>query len=270
MRVTPLQWPTSDGPVMRGSLYRADAGTGDAGARDDLVVLHHGFASTRTEGLGLFIGLVRALSARGFAIASFDRRAHGESDGDFADITIDTEIQDAVGSLEWLSVHPAIAARAVHLVGMSMGAVVASAAAARTHAPVASLVLWSPAAVFADEFRSGTVLGNPLDNLERDGHVDFMGLRLSPAYAEAAIRFDPYGAARGFSGPVRVLHGTDDEIVPTSYALRYGDLYGERAEVTVVQEADHGWASVRSRAVLYEETVRFLDLHRSGPATPRT
>jgi hypothetical protein len=254
---------------MRGSLYRADDDAGRAGAgRDDLVVLHHGFASTRTEGLGLFVGLARALCARGFAIASFDRRAHGESDGDFADITIDTEIEDAVGSVEWLSTHPAIEARAVHLVGMSMGAVIASVAAARARTPVASLVLWSPAAVFADEFRGGTVQGRPLADLERDGYVDFLGLRLSRAYVEAAIRFDPYGAARGFSGPVRVLHGADDAIVPTSYALRYGDLYGDRADVTVVADADHGWASVRSRAVLYEETVRFLDLHGSDPATP--
>lgn len=256
---------------MRGSLYQAGDGAGVAGAaRDDLVVLHHGFASFRTEGLGLFVGLARALCARGFAIASFDRRAHGESDGDFTDITIDTEIEDAVGSLEWLSAHSAIGARAVHLVGMSMGAVIASVAATRTRAPVTSLVLWSPAAVFADEFRRGTVQGRSFSDLERDGYVDFMGLRLSQAYVEAAIRFDPYRAARGFSGPVRVLHGADDVIVPTSYALRYGDLYGARAEVTVVQDADHGWASVRSRAVLYEETVRFLDLHRSDPATPTT
>lgn len=269
MRVTPLHRTTPTGAVIRGSLYQADDDTGGAQARGgDLVVLHHGFGSTRTEALGLFMGLTRRLCARGYAVASFDRPGHGESDGEFEDITIDSEIEAAASSVDWLCEQPGIDARAVHLLGMSMGGVVAAVAASRTHTPVSSLVLWSPAAVFADEFRAGTVQGRPFAGLEQAGFVDFLGLKLSPAYVAAAVRFDPYAAASGYAGPVRVLHGADDAIVPPSYALRYAEVYGDRAEVTVVAGADHGWASVQARATVYDQTLQFLDRHRAAGTTP--
>ncbi len=269
MRVTPLHRTTSTGAVMRGSLYEAGSAAGGRRAGSgDLVVLHHGFGSTRTEALGLFTGLARLLCARGYAVASFDRPGQGESDGDFEDITIDSEIESAAGAVDWLCELPWLSGRAVHLLGMSMGGVIASVAASRTRVPVASVVLWSPAAVFADEFRAGTVQGRPFEDLERRGFVDFFGLRISPAYVAAAVRFDPYEAARRYPGPVRVLHGADDAIVPASYARRYGDVLGDRAEVTLVAGADHGWGSVAARATVYEETLRFLDRHHSSDADP--
>lgn len=267
MRVTPLHRPTPTGGVVRGSLYQAD-GAADRTADGDLVVLHHGFGSTRTEALGLFTGLWRLLCASGYTVASFDRPGHGESDGEFEDITIDSEIEAAAETIDWLCGQPGLGGRAVHLLGMSMGGVVASVAASRTRTPVSSLVLWSPAAVFVDEFRAGTVQGRPFDGLEETGFVDFLGLKISAAYVEAAVRFDPYAAAAAYTGPVRVLHGADDVIVPASYARRYADVLGERVEVTVVAGADHGWASVDARATLYGETLRFLDRHRPEGASP--
>lgn len=264
MRVTPVHRATPTGAVMRGSLYEAATGPGSRHG-GDLVVLHHGFGSTRTEALGLFTGLARLLCARGYAVASFDRPAHGESDGEFEDITIDSEIEASAGAVDWLCELPWLSGRAVHLLGMSMGGVVASVAASRTRVPVTSVVLWSPAAVFADEFRAGTVQGRPFDDVETTGFVDFLGLRLSPAYVAAAVRFDPYAAAADYPGPVRVLHGADDLIVPAAYARRYADALGDRVEVTVVPGADHGWASVAARATVYDETLLFLDRHRVAP-----
>lgn len=266
MDVTPLSWSTPAGAVMRGSLYHP-AGDGLAcAAGTDLVVLHHGFASTRTEALGLFMGLARELCARGFTVASFDRVAHGESDGEFDRITIETEVEDAVGAITWLADHPTLRPRSVSLLGMSMGAVVAGVAAARLRTPVASMVFWSPAAVFADELRGGSIQGRPFGDLATTGYVDFLGLRLSAAYVDAAARFDPYAQARGYEGPVLVMHGADDAIVPSSYALAYGDVYGDRAEITVVDGADHGWSSVGAREVLYDRTLAFLVRHTAPVA----
>lgn len=263
MKTTYLQ-PTVGAGVVRGSLHQPDAGVGG-----DLVVLNHGFASNRIEGLGLFVALARELCGRGFQVASFDRPGQGESDGEFMDVTVDREIAHVSDLLEWMSGEAPIAFPALHLVGMSMGSVVAAAAAAQASVPVASLTLWSPAAVFADELRGGTVQGLPFGDLATKGYVDFLGLPMSQAYIDAAVSFDPYAAADGYRGPVRILHGAADPIVPAVYAERYADVYGDMAELTVVEGADHGWSSVPFRATVIGETARFLVAHAVGPGVGR-
>jgi hypothetical protein len=258
VKLTYLQPHIGDG-VVRGSLYQPDGAVGG-----DLVVLNHGFGSNRIEGLGLFVALARQLCAQGLQVVAFDRPGHGESDGAFSEVTVDREIEHVLAVLDWLSGPAGIDAPAIHLVGMSMGSVLAAAAAASSPVPVASLTLWSPAAVFADELRGGTVQGLPFGDLQTRGYVDFLGLQMSVAYVEAAVRFDPYAAAAGYRGPVRILHGAADPIVPTSYARRYADLYGSAAELTVVDGADHGWSTVPLRAQVIAETGRFLTAHAVG------
>lgn len=258
MKTTYLQQDIG-GVVVRGSLHQPAEG-----AAGDLVVLNHGFGSNRMEGLGLFVALSRQLCAQGFQVVAFDRPGQGESDGEFVDVTIDREIAHVRALLEWVSARSPITFSALHLVGMSMGSVVAAAAAAHSPVPVASLTLWSPAAVFADELRGGTVQGLPFGDLETTGYVDFLGLAMSKAYIDAAVRFDPYAAAAGYEGPVRILHGSADPIVPTVYAQRYAELYGDRAQLTVVEGADHGWTSVPRRATVIGQTVQFLLAHASG------
>lgn len=71
-------------------------------------------------------------------------------------------------------------------------------------------------------------------------------------------RFYPYEAARGFAGPVRILHGASDPIVPTVYTERYREVYRGSCQLTVRVGADHGFATVPDRAFLIEEVVAFI------------
>jgi len=249
-----------DGVVLRGTLYLP------AGRRGLLpaAILVHGFGSNRMES-GIFVRLGRALADRGIIAVAFDRTGHGESDGSFTDLSFDRDVadvlhvHDAVGALD--TVDPGN----LHLVGMSMGAVVATVAAAARPDRCRSLTLISTAASFADEIRGGTLQGHPVDVLTADGYFDFLGARLGTDFLQAAPGIDVYGRARGFAGPVRMLHGTAD-FIPVAYAERYRQVYGDKLDITIVPEADHGWTSVRLRDLIVSETVTFIGAlaNRSG------
>lgn len=248
-----------DGLTLRGTTY-LPAGTGGP---FPTALLLHGFGGNRVEVSGAFVRLARELAGRGIATVAYDRAGHGESDGEFFDTTATGDVRQAVAVVRRLADVAELDSANLHLVGMSLGAVIASGLAPISPLPVRSLTLWSAAASFADEIGGGQLQGRPVDGIERDGYFDFYGMRLGPAMIADACGYDVYGRAAGYPGPVRILHGTAD-FIPVSYAQRFVEVYGEQAELTVVDGADHGWAQVPHRDLVIGQTVDFVVRQATG------
>lgn len=247
-----------DGLTLRGTSYLPDGPGPFATA-----VLLHGFGGSRVEVSAAFVQLARALNRAGLAAVAYDRAGHGESDGSFFDTSASGDVRQAREVLSAIAQLDFVAPGGLHLVGLSLGAVIAAALAAESPVPIRSLTLWSVAAVFVDDIASGVIQGRSLESLKTDGYFDFYGQRMGPAMVEDAATFDPYQRAAGYRGPARILHGTAD-FVPVSYAERYQQLFGDCAELSVVPGADHGWASVPHRDLVIAETVAFVE--RCEPA----
>ncbi|OUE30164.1 Alpha/beta hydrolase family protein [Clavibacter michiganensis] len=264
MRIRPFEARVR-GLALRGSQHLTDA----AGPRPTAVLMH-GFGGSRVETTGVFVALARRLAAAGIGVVAYDRAGHGESDGEFLDTTVTGDVADARRVLEAVRHLPEVDPGDVHLVGMSLGAVVASVVAAEEGAvgtAIRSLTMWSTAAVFVDDIRSGTIQGHSLASLDADGWFDFAGMRMGPAMRDDALAFDPYARAAGHRGPALLLHGTED-FVPVGYARRYlaPEVLGDRAELVVVEGADHGWAQLPQRDEVIDRTVGFVRAHAAGGA----
>ncbi|WP_445444758.1 alpha/beta hydrolase [Clavibacter sp. km3a] len=216
-------------------------------------LLVHGFGDTGTGGHGLWVPVARALAASGTAARAYDRLGHGVSDGDFADVRLLDEVDQVSAMIRVLAED---ADGPVHVVAHSLGGVESALAAARAPELVASLTLWSPAGVVVDDVTvHGRVMGEPLAAARERGVVDIQGMRLGLAFPDEVLAgVDVYGPVPGYRGPVDVLHGTADEVVPVAYGARYGELM-PGATFTAVEGADHGWSSVDLRRMLTERLL---------------
>lgn len=235
---------------------------GEGGSPRPTAVLLHGFGGSRVETTGVFVRLARTLVDAGIGVLAFDRAGHGESDGEFFDTTASGDVSDTAAVITALREHADVDAGNMHLVGMSLGSVIAAAVAAEDPG-IRSLTMWSTAAVFVDDIRSGQIQGQSLAALDGPaGYFDFLGMRMGPAMRDDALSFDPYARAAAYAGPALLLHGTAD-FVPVRYAQRYAenDVFGARAEVVVVEGADHGWAQLPQRDDLIARTVAFIQTH---------
>ncbi|MGY1495774.1 alpha/beta hydrolase [Streptomyces sp. QTS52] len=233
---------------------------GPTGTRWPTVVFVHGFTSNRIE-LPNFVAMSRLLEAHGIASVRFDLSGHGESDGDFFDVTITGEIAETRAVLQTVQTFDFVDPERIGLVGMSMGGVVAGIVAAEEPGIVA-LCLWSPAAVAPFEIGSGYLKGRRLaPEIAEKGYVDADGHRMSPALVEDIAGLDVYGRSSGYAGPVHILHGDKDDIGPIEYVRRYLDHYDGDAHLEVVEGADHAWGSVPHRTTLHQSTLRFLREH---------
>ncbi len=246
---------TVDGLVLRGTL-RTPTGTGPF----PTAVLCHGFGGSRGDGGRFLVDVARALADRGVATLAYDRAGHGESDGEFFGTHVTQDVAHALRVLDAVAALDVVDADDLHLAGISLGAVVASCTAAATALPVRSLTMWSTAAVFVDDIRSGQIQGMSLDTLDTLGYFDFHGQRMGRAMVDDALTFDPYARAAAYRGPALLMHGTAD-FVPVRYAQGYLDVLAPGTELEVVEGADHGWSTVPHRELVASRTAGFVESH---------
>ena len=242
-----------DGLTLRSTVHVPD----DPASRWPVVVFVHGFASNRLE-LPSFVGMSRLLADNGVASVRVDLSGHGESDGDFFDVTITQEIAETRAVVRAVREFEFVDAERLGLVGMSMGGVVAGVVAAEEPG-IRALCLWSPAAVAPFHIRDGHIQGQPFaEEIAEKGYFDAGGYRVSPALLQDIAGLDVYGRSAGYRGPVRIIHGDHDDAAPLEYGRRYLEHYDGNAELEVVPGADHAWGTVPHRTRLHQSTLEFL------------
>ena len=67
-----------------------------------LLIMAHGFTDDKVSDNRLFVRFPRCAREQGFAVLRFDFAGSGDSEGDFADVTITGEIQDLRSAIAFL------------------------------------------------------------------------------------------------------------------------------------------------------------------------
>ena len=203
------------------------------------VVLLHGFTGSRGEIHRLFVKTGRALAKNRIASLRFDFRGSGESEGDFGKASVTGEIQDALRAFDYLRRKPQVDPERIAFLGLSLGAAVASCAAAR-RPQVRRMVLWSPLAQVERLF-TGPARFSPrkIREWKKKGHVDLNGERMGIQWLEDTARQDPLGEAAKFKGKVLIVQGSKDQTTPIQQARLYLKRFGPQARLHVIRGADH-------------------------------
>lgn len=209
------------------------------GQKCPIVMLCHGF-SGRKDG-PMFELIADSLANHGIASIRFDFNGHGESEGDFVDMTVPNEIEDATKVYEY--VRDLRYVSDVAIVGHSQGGVVAAMTAGQMEkGSFKAVVLMAPAAVLRDDAIRGNTMGKSYDPLDPPEFVElYGGLRLGRNYIKTAFYLPIYETAAKYSGPALIVHGTADRVVPYTYGERFHQLW--HSSEWVLQDAyDHGFS----------------------------
>ena len=214
-----------------------------------IVILCHGFTSNRNGGLER--GIAQELEARGIASIRFDFNGHGESEGDFQQMTVPNEIEDALHVYNWVKADSRFGN--IGIAGHSQGGVVTAMLAGKLgkKALKGGVVLLAPAGVLRDDAIRGLVAGQPNtqgDPLDPPEYVEVWGHRLGRDYITTAFWLPIYETAAGYKGPACIIHGTADRTVPFTYGLRFHQLW-KGSEWHLLDRYDHGFGPHPEEAV---------------------
>ena len=192
--------------------------------RCPMAILMHGFMSSRK--FYPMPQLARSLARQGIASVRFDFDAHGDSEGRFIDMTIANEIADARAVFDYVCGLPYVTD--VAFAGHSQGGVVAGMLAGEledSDRNPSCLVLLAPAAVLKDDAIAGKCMGTRYNAAEPPEYVNVMFHRLGREFILAAQKLPIYETSGRYTGPVCIIHGRQDSIVPYSYSVRYDETY---------------------------------------------
>lgn len=201
-----------------------------------LVMIFHGFNSRKE--MPLLQSIADELDKKGIASVRFDFNGHGQSDGNFSDMTIPNETEDARKVYEYVKNLPNITS--VSLVGHSQGGVVASMMAGELGTDgIKSVVLLAPASVLRDMAKQGNLFGIKYDVASLPEYVEIPGCcRVGKEYVQSARDLPIYETSARYKGPVLIIHGTSDDIVPYSYGVEYDKIY-DNGELKSLSGVDH-------------------------------
>lgn len=205
-----------------------------------LVIICHGFGGNCNA--ELLTDISNNLLDNGIASIRFDFDGHGKSDGEFVNMTVPKEIQDLKSVIAWAQSQPWV--KNISLSGHSQGGVVASMTAGQLGPSVIkSVVLLAPAAVLRDDALRGSTMGAVYDPWEEtEGYVQlpFGNMKLGREYIRTAMTLPIYETALQYTGPVLIMHGTHDRIVPYTYGERYHYGY-KHSNLKLIDGEDHGF-----------------------------
>lgn len=216
-------------------VYRPDLQEGE---KSSLVILMHGFMSEKRE--RVMTTIASELQEKGIAYIRFDFNGHGDSEGDFQNMTVANEIEDAKKIYEYARSLDFVGD--IVLLGHSQGGVVASMVAGDLGSEnISGLVLMAPAAVLKDDALNGEMFGVRFDPVNIPEYVQVFNRRVGREYIKVAQTLPIYETAARYEGPVCIIHGMSDEIVPYSYGERYKDGYKDAA-LHLVEGENHAFS----------------------------
>jgi len=240
----------SNGANLFAVLHEADSGIRKSA--DIALVMCSPFGEEAHVCRRVFVNFARCAAKLGIPVLRFDYFGCGDSDGEFADASIERWIGDIKSAVSF--VRSGSNVERVGLVGLRFGASLALLAA-ENDPTISSLVLWEPivslrscmrnvlrASLAAQMVRHGKVVRSRalLENDLASGiPVDAGGFQLSPALYLGAKQIDLLSRARNFSGDslVVTIRSTHHKGEPDLFSLRRGlSFSGGNAKLCSVQE----------------------------------
>ncbi len=216
-----------------------------------LVILSHGFGGDH-EGNRDYADF---FVSRGFAVFSFDFCGGGrrsKSAGTMTEMTVLTEAEDLNAVISHFQKEERFSA--ILLWGGSQGGFVTAYVSAERPEDIRAVVLEFPAIVLQDDAKKRALADGSFPETS-----DVMGNTISHLYNEAATSFDLYDMMGAYKGPVLILHGDQDPIVPLDYSRRARDVY-ENAELIILPGQGHGFTG-EARQKAMEKEADFFKSH---------
>ena len=240
--------------ILRGMEHIPDEVAGAVPA----VVLFHGYTANKLQEHRLFLKVSRALEALGIACFRYDFYGSGESDGNFEEMTLDTEMEDANAILDSVRHDSRVNPSRVTLLGLSMGGLVASLLAGDRPSDVAKLVLLAPAGNM-EQLIWGMLERNRVPDTQET--MDNGGNLVGRGFALSLKGLKVFERSKNFTGPVLLVHGREDEAVTYQVSYQYKEYaYGDRAQIVLLPGADHTFNATPWEQEVIQRVRGFISL----------
>ncbi len=201
-----------------------------------MVICLHGFTGSKESPHNVLAS--RAIQEAGYASLRVDLYGHGESGGEFRNHNLYRWIDNTLCVLDYARSLPYVTG--ICLSGHSQGGLVAALVAGMAPDLIKGLILRAPAFMIPQCAREGNLLGRHFDPEHVPDEIRVTGdLTLKGSYLRVAQTVHADEAVCRYKGPVLILHGTEDDVVPPEDSLAAAEKYADCQLVMIPGEGHH-------------------------------
>jgi pimeloyl-ACP methyl ester carboxylesterase len=216
-----------------------------------LVILCHGFLSSKSDCRRIFVESGRTFAEAGFDAFRFDFYGSGDSAGDFSDSLISHYLANLRDAISWAR---AQGYERIAVLGLSMGA--ATAILSQVETPVDALISWSAVPDMNRTFQ------NYISNLDEvsAGVQEYVheGWLIKRAFWEDALTYDIQGALARITVPKFFIQGTADAPVFVEGFAAFRDIVQPPADFMEIPAAGHTYSLPAHRHQVIRQTLIWL------------
>jgi uncharacterized protein len=203
-----------------------------------LVLLLHGLSGSQED--PVIVATAQALNEAGIATLRIDLNGHGGSGGNVIDMTVPNQIEDARVAFDYARSLPFVSS--IGLLGHSQGGIVSAMLAGQLRSKISALVLLAPATTIPESARAGNMMGVQFDPQNPPASITIFGLPIGRKYILTAQKLKSNSVPARFTGPVNLIHGLEDEALPSEGAKRYVKNF-RHGELHLLPGQDHNFFS---------------------------
>lgn len=244
-----------------GSIHFPDFYLDKSNVSYPLIIICHGFTSSRIGVDRLFVKSANQLTAEGCIVVRFDYSGCGESEGNYGNSGLDELIEQTINVIEFCSGIDKVDSNNITLLGHSLGGAAALLTAVRDNR-IKQLILWSAVANPYEDIVK--IVGvNNLRNFDKSTSIDYLGYTFTEKYFNSLSKFQPLEEIKEFRGDTLVIHGTDDKDIPVHYCQTYEKEFLLRTHGSctkqIIQGANHTYSCSAHFKELIDTTKKWVN-----------
>ncbi|MDR7072925.1 alpha/beta hydrolase [Fictibacillus barbaricus] len=224
-----------------------------------LLIICHGFTSTRIGVDRLFVKAAQEFESLGFAVIRFDYAGCGESEGIYGENEFADFIDQTKSVISYGSRLSAIDPNLITLIGHSLGGAVAACTAAEDKR-IKNAVLWSAVGNPYEDITG--IVGYDKHLFHRNLVIDHLGYAITGAFISSLRSFSPMTIWNQYKGNVLFVHGTTDDTISPDYCTLYYKHAKQRhfgvSDMMLIDGANHTFSSIPHFEVLISTTSQWL------------
>lgn len=221
------------------------------------LVYCHGFTGHKLETHAIFVKIARMLEKQNVVSVRFDFTGSGESDGEFQNMSMTTEVRDCEEVLKFCSNLSFVDKDNINILGFSMGGAVAIINSAINSNLIKNTILISPA-VHMYGLIVSQIKGERLNKLWQDGVVNFDGYLLSQKAIDDIFNYKIFDYAKSIEQNTLIIHGTCDESVAPLYSKKLQEIIGDNARLVYINGASHCYYEINEQSQLLNHILNFF------------
>ena len=227
----------------------------DTAPSDTIIIFCHGLRSSKESGKTL--GIIEGLAKKGIASLRFDFSGHGDSEGNFTEVTFSKATEDLLSVIDYVNT---LSYKHIGLVGSSFGGNAAIFASLEI-SDLLGMALRCPVSDYKEEtevlYTKEQMQAWKDTGVNVEYHDDGTSFSLGYDFYLDGLERVAYPIAENITVPTLVVHGDNDEMVPLSQSEKLVSLMPQ-AQLHIVKEADHRFSTESHQKEMIDAIVTFF------------